>query len=30
MPIMSGAMTVNRSTSVGQISAQSHELNGYP
>ena len=27
---MSGAMTVNRSTSVGQISDQSQELNGYP
>lgn len=30
MPIMSGAITVNRCVSVGQISDQSHELNGYP
>ena len=27
---MSGAITVNRSARPGQISDQSHELNGYP
>jgi hypothetical protein len=30
MPSMAGAITVNRSTSVSHIGAQSHELNGYP